>query len=103
MNSITRWWRTKWQRQPALTKELLEAYRMTFRSPHGELVLSHMLEKTYCTVYEGTDAIEAATWNGRRAFVQDILENIESAERGTPAEPANRDAPTVIRGAYGGT
>jgi copper oxidase (laccase) domain-containing protein len=35
----------------------------------------------YCTIYEGTDPIAAATHNGRRSLVQEILENIDLAEQ----------------------
>jgi hypothetical protein len=98
---IQRWWQGKALQKPPLPTDLLDAYRLTFRTPQGEMVLGHLLESIYCTAYLGTDAIEAATLIGRRLLIQEILENIEHAERGTPHEPTTAASP-VTQGAYGG-
>lgn len=98
---IKAWWHGKASTKPPVSSDVLQAYRMTFRSPAGAMVLTHLLESVYCTAYLGTNTWEAATHNGRRGLIQEILENIEQAERGTTADSAHDHAP-VTEGAYGG-
>ena len=83
MKPIVDWLTTKWRRpaQPELEPaRLLHAYGVTFGSPQGQVVLQHLLDQIYCTVYEGRDPIEAAHHNGRRSVVHEILESVDQAE-----------------------
>ena len=75
---LAAWLVRKWERQPQAT--LLQDYLVTFSTVHGRRVLTHMLDQVYCTTCGGHDPIEMATHNGRRSFVQEILENIDKAE-----------------------
>ena len=76
--ALRMWLTAKWYR--GLDPSLLEAYRATFSSPHGERVLFHLFDTVYCTVYAGTDPLAAALHAGRRSIVQEILENLDMAE-----------------------
>lgn len=76
--TIASWLSRKWQRQE---DTLAEDYRMTFGSLHGQKVLQHLLDEIYCRCYEGTDGNGALIHNARRSVVQEILENIDQAER----------------------
>lgn len=76
--SLVLWWSHKWVKDDA--RRTIQAYRVTFTTPHGSQVLQHLLDNVYCTVYEGTDPVELAIHNGRRSVVHDILINIDMAE-----------------------
>ena len=76
---FTQWLAQKWVR--TLPEQLLRDYQVTFGSLEGQRVLQHLLNETYCQVCPVTDPIALATHNGRRSVVQEILENIEQAER----------------------
>lgn len=76
---IRDWLARKWQREPQPT--LTQDYQATFSTPHGQRVLQHLIDQVYCTVYEGKDSVEMAMHNGRRAVIQEILENIDVAEQ----------------------
>ena len=78
MKSFYEWFTRRWERKP--DPVLLESFRVTFQSEHGRRVLQHLMDKVYCTFYEGTDPIAAAAHNGRRSLVHEILENIDIAE-----------------------
>jgi hypothetical protein len=60
--------------------ELVRAYHATFASPQGQLVLQHLLDTVYFSVYEGKDHHEAAVHNARRSVVHEILLNIDIGE-----------------------
>ena len=61
---------------------VLKAYQTTFTgSPSGQLVLQHLMDNIYCTVYEGTDVQAALVHNARRGVIHEILQNIDAAER----------------------
>lgn len=77
MTRFTEWLIRKWDRSPQPL--LAQDYQLTFSTPSGIRVLTHLLDQVYCTIYEGTDPIAAATHNGRRSLVQEILENIDLA------------------------
>jgi len=76
---ISTWLTRKWERTTDST--LAQAYLLTFAGPHGQQVLKHLMDEVYCTVYAGRDPIELAFHEGRRSVVQEILENIDVAER----------------------
>src|SRR3990170_2289347 len=83
MKPIVDWLTTKWRRpaQPELEPaRLLHAYGVTFGSPQGQVVLQHLLDQVYCTVYEGTDPQAALVHNARRSVVHEILESVDQAE-----------------------
>lgn len=61
------------------SKDLLDAYNITFSGLHGGRVLQHLLDNGYCTVYVGTDPIELAYHNGRRSVLQEILVLLDQA------------------------
>lgn len=79
-NSIKNWLTYMWRGQEP-TRELLQAYQVTFQNQHGAIVLQHLLDEIYCTVYNGTDPNEAIAHNARRSVVHEILVNIDGATR----------------------
>lgn len=78
MKTITAWLTRKWTRTP--DPSLLDAYRVTFSTVHGQRVLRHLLDSVYCTVYAGTDPMALALHAGRRSVIHEILENVDAAE-----------------------
>jgi len=60
--------------------DLTKSYHLTFATAHGQLVLQHLLDNVYYTVYEGLDPNAALVHNARRGVVQEILENIDIGE-----------------------
>jgi len=78
---FTEWLTRRWSPQPL--DELCVAYQITFSTPHGQLVLQHLLDEVYCQTCPSLDPIALATHNGCRSVVQDILEKIEIAESRT--------------------
>lgn len=76
---MTAWLGRKWQ-SPTQT-DVLDAYRVTFGSLHGQLVLQHLMDTIYCQVYEGTDAQAALVFNARRSVIHEILYNVDVATR----------------------
>jgi hypothetical protein len=76
MDILKAWLHRLWQ--PTLP-ETIQAYDATFSSYHGQVVLQHLLDNVYCTVYAGTDPNAALVHNARRTVVQEILENIDIA------------------------
>jgi hypothetical protein len=52
---------------------------VTFSTAQGQLVLQHLLDEVYCQTCPVQDPIALAMHNGRRSVVQEILENIDSA------------------------
>ncbi len=79
MSVILDWLSHKWQRPPP--PNLSEDYRAAFATPAGRRVLQHWMDQVYCSIYEGKDVQELWMHNGRRAFVQEILEAIDLAEQ----------------------
>ncbi len=75
--AILNWLSRKWQ---APDPHLLESYRATFTTLHGQLVLQHLLDSVYCQVYEGTDPVAMALHAGRRSVIHELLENLDTAE-----------------------
>lgn len=76
--TFARWFQRKWQ--TFIIPEVEQAYRVTFSTPHGQLVLQHMLDNVYCTVYDGFDPIACITHNARRTLVHEIIEAIDRGE-----------------------
>ena len=76
---LANWLGVRWQR--TTDPSLLASYQATFGNLHGHRVLTHLMDSVYCTVCESTDPIALATHNGRRSLVQEILENLDMAER----------------------
>lgn len=66
---------------------LLQSYQLAFNNYHAQVVLQHLLDDIYCTVYKGTDPIELAYHNGRRSVIDDILRNIDYATQPAKYEP----------------
>lgn len=77
LTRVAEWLGYKWRTHDP---QLLEAYRATFSSQQGRRVLQHLLDSTYCVVYEGTDPLAAVAHNARRSVVHEILMNIDAAE-----------------------
>lgn len=75
--SFAEWLRHPWRIQES--KDLLDAYNITFSGLHGQRVLQHILDNVYTTVYIGTDPVELAYHNARRSVVQDILQMLDRA------------------------
>ncbi len=73
------WLARKWLREEE--PNLGESYRAAFSTDHGQRVLRHLLDTIYCSIYEGEDPQMAFAHNARRSVVQEILENIDLAER----------------------
>lgn len=78
LSTIARWLHIKWI--PRVDAHTIDAYGVTFGTAQGRLVLQHLLDTVYCTIYEGTDPIALAAHNAQRALVQSILENIDKAQ-----------------------
>lgn len=76
--TFARWFRYKWRQLSA--NDVARAYHVTFSNLEGQLVLQHLLDNVYCTVYEGSDPQEALVHNARRTVVQEILVNIDLGE-----------------------
>jgi hypothetical protein len=78
---VKKWLPTKWRTQRDITQTQLEqAVFVCFSSFHGQLVLHHLLDSVYCTVYTGTDHCSAADLNARRSVVQELLELYDRGE-----------------------
>lgn len=79
LSVIRTWLEGLWQPPVANNQELIQAYVATFLgSPHGRVVLQHMIDATYATVCETFDPIALATHNGRRSVIDEILRNIDA-------------------------
>ena len=78
MPALARWMKHRWMVYTRL--ELLRAYKVTFNSLHGQMVLQHLLDSVYCDVSPTTSAEDALVHNARRSVVQEILENLDVAE-----------------------
>lgn len=75
---LQRWLSRKWQPLPDVV--LADAYYSVFSTQQGQLVLHHLLNDIYFTIYEGTDPQEAVVINARRSVVHEILLNIDIGE-----------------------
>jgi hypothetical protein len=76
IKAVQDWFSRMWQ---PVVPETTRAYDVTFQSYHGQLVLQHLMDNVYCTVYSGTDPNAALVHNARRTVVHEILENIDMA------------------------
>lgn len=74
---IVYWFRGRWL---GADTTLAASYLHTFSSSHGRLVLNHLMDNVYCTVYEGTDPNGAVVHNARRSVVHEILQTLDAAE-----------------------
>lgn len=79
MTRFIEWLSAKWSRET--DPSLLQAYQVTFSTPQGRMVLKHLLDDVYCQTCPNMEPIALATHNGRRSVVQEILENIDRAEK----------------------
>jgi hypothetical protein len=75
---LRRWLDFKWRGEDPAA--LREAYRATFNSVHGRLVLQHLLDSVYCTAYQGTDPHAALAHSARRSVIEEILRTLDYAE-----------------------
>jgi hypothetical protein len=75
--AFAEWLQRLWRVDEIAAKELAGSYAATFSSAPGQLVLNDLLDKIYCTVYEGTDPNEALVHNARRSVVDEILHNVD--------------------------
>lgn len=91
LTAVRRWLARKWQ--PPDTAQLLQDHLEVFGSPAGRRLLSHWLDRVYCTVYEGTDPRQATLHEGRRSFVQELLENLDHAETPDKYRPREEETP----------
>lgn len=76
--TLRRWFSRKWQ---PIDPQLAEDYRLTFSGLHGERVLQHLLDNVYCQICPSTNPNDVIAHNARRSVIQEILENIDQAER----------------------
>ena len=79
ISTIRKWLFAKW-RLIYQSDEVVNAYGITFTSPHGQVVLQHLVDNIYCSIYEGNDPNACLTHNGRRSVVHEILMNIDLAQ-----------------------
>lgn len=98
LNSVTRWLRRKWQ---PIDEGTLRAYAI-FNTADGQRILQHWLDTVYCQVYEGSNQIELAHHNGRRSFVQEVLQNIQAMESPEAHKLTGEDAQAVETNGHGG-
>ena len=94
IQAVAQWLARKWQ--PNQMDALTQAYVVVFATPEGQRVLQHLMDHVYATVCYSTDPITLATHNGRRAVVQEILENLDRAQwpdKYHPKEAHERSAP----------
>ena len=77
LQSIRIWMTRFWQLPDQ--HSLMQAYRVTFSTHEGQLVLQHLMDTVYCRVYEGTDTEGTMIHNARRSVIQEMLENIDAA------------------------
>lgn len=77
---FSEWLAGKWRREFS-AEALAEDYRAIFSTEPGRRVLRHWLDTVYCRIYEGNDPQELWQHEAQRAFVHQILENIDMAER----------------------
>ena len=78
LESIKTWALGLWRPQVP-TSTLAIAYDQTFNTEFGRIVLQHLLDSVYCSVYSGVDPNAALVHNARRTVVHEILENIDRA------------------------
>jgi hypothetical protein len=60
---------------PLPPQSIQHAYQRLFASPDGQVVMQHLLDNIFCTVYEGSEPDGAVIHNARRAVVLEILQN----------------------------
>jgi hypothetical protein len=60
---------------PLPPQSILYAYQRLFATPDGQVVMQHLLDNIFCTVYEGSEPDGAVIQNARRAVVLEILQN----------------------------
>lgn len=87
MTKLLREWLARKWFQPRTVEEanlLLaarnQAYANTFETESGRIVMQHLLDTIYCTVYEGTDPVMLAAHNARRTVIHELLENIDRVQ-----------------------
>jgi hypothetical protein len=72
-------WLTRWFARrgcvPLPQQSILHAYQRLFASPDGQVVMQHLLDNIFCTVYEGPEPDGAVIHNARRTVVLEILQN----------------------------
>jgi len=91
---LAKWFQQKWRRAPGA--EVLKAYQVTFSTLHGQMVLQHLLDEVYCQTCPSTNPNDVLIHNARRTVIQEILENIDTAEN-----PGKYETPTVEGAAHG--
>ena len=77
--TIRNWLTIKW-RLVSNSGDVVNAYGAVFASPPGQVVLQHLVDNIYCTVYEGVNPDECVVHNARRSVVHEILVNIDLAQ-----------------------
>lgn len=89
--AFVEWFQHMWASVEVTPRELANSYTATFSSAPGQVVLNDLLDKIYCSVYEGSDANEALVHNARRGVVDEILRNIDLGRN------PGRFEPTIIQ------
>lgn len=80
--AVLNWFYTKWTGNPPMAQD----YQATFGTVSGQRVLAHLMDNVYCTIYVGSDPVQAAHHTGRRSVVHEILENLDSIENPRKAQ-----------------
>lgn len=81
--TLSAWLSRRWRPQDA--QQLVWDYQEVFSSAAGQRILQHWMDSVYCTTYEGTDVPALWMHTGRRAFVQEVLENLDAAGSPDPS------------------
>jgi len=71
------WLLQKWQ---PVSEVLIYDYQATFSTEQGRRCLQDLMDRVYCTLYEGTDPIAMAQHGGGRAVVHSILDAIDRSD-----------------------
>jgi arginine repressor len=77
VRTFAQWLTRKWQKPNEVV--LAKAYQGFAASMDGQLLLQHWMDEIYCTVCPTDDALALARHNGKREFLNQILENIDIA------------------------
>ena len=80
MRRFSDWLQNRWSGQEHTEEEIAEAYRQTFTTAAGRIVLQDLMDTIYATVSPSTNAEELAAHNGQRSVVHLILQRIDKAE-----------------------
>lgn len=89
---VKRWLNHLWRKDESYSTEVLNAYRVTFTNPHGQVVLKHLMDTVYCEVAMSSDPHEAIAMNARRSVVHEMLVWIDMATNPSKYAVSDSDA-----------